>query len=362
MNPFYIAWIVLFVPYCISQGEPLKLVLNKDPENSTPSHVYLQTHEVKHTLIIHEFSLHETFNISEISLPMLHPPTTDRYEWYIKIFPNYIDAGIKCISVRVYLSNDSAVREAIAMTNISIINDKKEVLHYRNYKMSRKFIAGVPEKSWGWENFCNRDDFFRNHLLQNDTLTLSINIKWPCEQSYEVVQNNTSSTNPTPETTITKANPSENFEWMLENPEFADVVFITNGSNYPAHKSILAARSPVFAAMFRRKDTKNGKLKKIQITVNNMDEEVLRAMLRYIYTGKCENFEKLADKLFVAAAKYGLKGLQKICEETLCETLSVKNAARLLVFAEEHHADKLKSRVKEVLANGLRARQLKTAS
>ncbi|XP_065223081.1 speckle-type POZ protein-like [Planococcus citri] len=356
MNPFYITWIVLFAPYCFSQSEPSKLALNKDPENFPPFHTYLKTHEMKYTWIIHQFSLHETFNTSEILSPMLHAPTADRCEWYIRIIPNHIAEGNETICLWVHLSNNSMVREAVAMTNISIINDKKEVLHFRNNIMPRKFIAGASRGCWGWPDFCNKDDFFRNHLLQNDTLTLSVDIKRLSEQSYEVVQSNTSASSThapsTPETTITKASPSENLESMLENPEFADVVFITNGGHYPAHKSILAARSPVFAAMFRRKDTKNGKNKKIRINVSkNMDGEVLHAMLKYIYTGKYENFEKLAEKLFVAAAKYGLEGLQKICEESLCETLSVKNAAKLLVFAEEHQADKLKSKAKEVIAN-----------
>ncbi|XP_065223170.1 speckle-type POZ protein-like [Planococcus citri] len=340
MNQFYMTFIVLFAPHCICQREPLQLAY------FTPKQTYLQPHEIQHTWIIRQFSLHEKYNTSEILSPMLHAPTTDEYEWYLQILPNYIDEGTKTVSLRVYLSKNSTVREATAMTNVSIIDDKKQVLHSKNFKTPKECIAGARQ-AWGWLDFCIRDYFFRTHLLRNDTLTLSINIKWSSEHSHEVVQ-----TNPVLETTIIKCNHSENYASMLGNPEFADVVFITNGGNYPAHKSILAAQSPVFAAMFRQKDTKNGKNKKIRINVSkNIDEEVLHAMLRYIYTGKCDNFEKLADKLFLAAAKYGLDGLRKICEKTLCKTLSIKNAAKLLVFAEEHHANLLKSKAEEFIAN-----------
>ncbi|XP_065223893.1 speckle-type POZ protein-like [Planococcus citri] len=313
MNPFNITWKdIPFVSSCISQTEPSKLASDKHPKNITTSHTRLQTHEVKHILIIHEFSLHETFNTNVILSPMLHASTTDRFEWYVKIFPNYIHEDIKTIGLYVHLSNNSKVAEAMATTNISIINHKNEALRTVKLAMAKEFQSGTPETNWGWgwTNFCNKDDLFRNHLLQEkDTLTLSINIKWLPEQSCKVVQSIMSSTDPTLETTCIKLNPSENLESMLENPEFADVVFITNGHMYPAHRSILAARSPAFADMIRRKDTKNGKNKKIRIQVTNVDGEVLHAMLKYIYTGKCENFEKLAEKLFVAAVKYGLDGL-----------------------------------------------------
>ncbi|XP_065224581.1 speckle-type POZ protein-like [Planococcus citri] len=319
MNPFYIRWILLFATGCIDHSEPSKLTLNIDSGNWTQSQTHWPTHEIKHIWAIKQFSLHEKFNTSEISSPMLHASTTDKYEWYVRIIPNYIVEGNETFCLWIHLSDGSTVRKVNAGFNVSIINEKKEVLLERTPKPdTRDFTAGRFGKVRGWYNFCKKDDFFRNQLLQNDTLTLFIYIRWISEFSndaphqLEII----SSSNPTPEATTKKSNLSENLESMLENPKFADVFFITNGSSYPAHKNILASKSPIFSAMFQRKDSKNGKSKKIRINVTHMDEKVLRAMLRYIYTGKCELLGELTNKLFEAAKKYGLYGLRETCQQT----------------------------------------------
>ncbi|XP_065223666.1 speckle-type POZ protein-like [Planococcus citri] len=353
MNPFYITGVLFFASYCSGQTEPTDMVYCK---------THMQVHEIKYTWVIENFSAYD-HHIREILSPKLRASTTDEIILDLRLHPNgWCPPGGRDEDVRfnIFTSNDSVVEEVLADCDVSIINHNKEVLLHKHLRS----ISCVPVREDRWirndETLCRNDDFFRSHLLQNDTLTMLFHIKCFSESSTNDVsfQRKIPSPHPTPDidTVIVKNNLSENFESMLKNPEFADVVFITNGGNFPAHKNILAARSPVFAAMFRRKDTKSGKNKKIRINVSkNMDGEVLHAMLRYIYTGICDDFEKLADKLFVAAAKYGLDGLRKICEEKLCESLSVENAARLLAFAEKHHADKLKSRVDEVIANGLLA-------
>ncbi|XP_065222354.1 speckle-type POZ protein-like isoform X3 [Planococcus citri] len=353
MNPFYTSWIVLFAPYCISQIEPSKLALNIDSGNLTRSQTHWQTHEIKHIWTINQFSLHEKLDTSNILTPKLRASTTDDYEWYAEIEPNKeLYNGDKTIALWIHLSYGSTVSKVLAMNNNSIINHKKEVLFYKQTPVPRNYRT--DSLGWGWKSFCPKDDFFRNQLLQNDTLILFIHIKCYTESSNNVShQLEISSPSPTstPDTTAIKCDLSEDFESLLENPKCADVIFTTNGSNYPAHKYVLSARSPVFAAMFKRKDLKNGKIRKIRINVTHMGEEVLRAMLRYIYTGKYENIGKLADKLFVAGAKYGLEELRKISEQTLCQTLTAENAEDMFVFAKKHHANELKSKAAQFIAN-----------
>lgn len=66
---------------------------------------------------------------------------------------------------------------------------------------------------------------------------------------------------------------------------------------------LLAARSPVFAAMFEH-EMEERKHNRVEIT--DVDHEVLREMLRFIYTGKAANLEKMADDLLAAADKVRL--------------------------------------------------------
>lgn len=62
----------------------------------------------------------------------------------------------------------------------------------------------------------------------------------------------------------------------------------------------IPARSPVFQAMFEH-EMEERKHNRVDIT--DVDHEVLREMLRFIYTGKASNLEKMADDLLAAADK-----------------------------------------------------------
>lgn len=100
------------------------------------------------------------------------------------------------------------------------------------------------------------------------------------------------------------------------------------------------ARSPVFSAMFEH-EMEERKQNRVEIT--DVDHEVCREMLRFIYTGKAPNMEKMSDTLLAAADKYALERLKVMCEESMCATLSTENAADTLILADLHSADQLKS-------------------
>ena len=107
-----------------------------------------------------------------------------------------------------------------------------------------------------------------------------------------------------------------------------------------AHKAILAARSPVFAAMFEHEMEER---KHNRVEISDVDHEVFREMLRFIYTGKASNLERMADDLLAAADKYALERLKVMCEEALCTNLSTENSAEVLILADLHSADQLKA-------------------
>lgn len=73
---------------------------------------------------------------------------------------------------------------------------------------------------------------------------------------------------------------------------------------YPIDRHVfsspLTARSPVFAAMFEHEMEER---KQNRVAIVDVDHEVLKEMLRFIYTGKAPNLEKMADDLLAAADK-----------------------------------------------------------
>ncbi|XP_044010271.1 speckle-type POZ protein-like [Aphidius gifuensis] len=98
--------------------------------------------------------------------------------------------------------------------------------------------------------------------------------------------------------------------------------------SFRAIKCILGARSPVFAAMFEHEEFKKNETN--EVVIEDIDEDVFEEFLHYIYTGETSNVAKMPMKLLVAADKYQVACLKKICEESICETINLDNVASVL--------------------------------
>ncbi|KAJ3687076.1 hypothetical protein LUZ61_016240 [Rhynchospora tenuis] len=144
---------------------------------------------------------------------------------------------------------------------------------------------------------------------------------------------------------------------LLETGNGADVTFEVNGQAFNAHKVILAARSKVFEAQFfgpwkEKTDT--------IIKIEDMEAVVFKALLHYIYSDTIPAFSEMNDSdeknnmaqhLFVAADRYGLKRLRIICENILYGSINWKNVVALLSIADMHNCIRLKEACLEFLAS-----------
>jgi speckle-type POZ protein len=79
-----------------------------------------------------------------------------------------------------------------------------------------------------------------------------------------------------------------------------------------------------------------------RVEIEDIDGDIMLEILRFIYTGKTQNIEKLADALLPAADKYCLDRLKVQCEETLCTTIDKDNVADTLILADLHSAIQLR--------------------
>lgn len=173
-----------------------------------------------------------------------------------------------------------------------------------------------------------------NGLLPDDKLTLFCEVS-VVQDSVNVSGHTSTNTLKVPECRL-----AEDLGNLWENTRFTDCCFFVRGKEFKAHKSVLAARSPVFNAMFEHEMeecTKN------RVEINDLDPEVFKEMMRFVYTGKAPNLDKMADNLLAAADKYALERLKVMCEEALCSNLSVENVADTLVLADLHSAEQLKA-------------------
>ncbi|KAM7340658.1 hypothetical protein ACRRTK_001273 [Alexandromys fortis] len=193
-----------------------------------------------------------------------------------------------------------------------------------------------PNQYWGFRRFILRDDLLAlpQWLLPDDNLTLF------CEVSTVQDYISTSEENTQPRLTIPRCTLVDDLGKLWENSRFTDCCLVVAGQEFQAHKAILAARSPVFRAMFKDDTEEN---KKNRIEIHDLEPQAFKTMMGFIYTGKAPNLHSKADAVLAAADKYGLLHLKVMCERTLCRDLSVENAAHTLIVADRHSAVHLKT-------------------
>jgi speckle-type POZ protein len=74
------------------------------------------------------------------------------------------------------------------------------------------------------------------------------------------------------------------------------------------------------------------------VDIADIDMDVFKEMLTYIYTGKAPNMEKknFARSVYEVADKYDIESLKDVCEDLLVTQLSNSNAMELIVWAQFH--------------------------
>ncbi|KAL5728402.1 hypothetical protein ACHQM5_001493 [Ranunculus cassubicifolius] len=126
---------------------------------------------------------------------------------------------------------------------------------------------------------------------------------------------------------------------------FTDVVLVASDDDrdkgapsVPAHKAILASRSPVFKAMLENEmeESRSGTIK-----IGDVSYDALRSFVQYLYTAEVPLDESMACDLLVLAEKYQVKQLKSHCESFLTSKLCAENAFMCYAFATQHNAKSL---------------------
>lgn len=95
----------------------------------------------------------------------------------------------------------------------------------------------------------------------------------------------------------------------------------------------------MFAVMLQTNMTEK---EQSNVRILDFDDDVVKGMLQYLYTGETDLIGQRAPDLLRIAEKYDLPGLKKICEHAIIKDLNVDNAAVMLILAHMHNATQLK--------------------
>ncbi|KAL1790348.1 speckle-type POZ protein isoform X2 [Sigmodon hispidus] len=159
---------------------------------------------------------------------------------------------------------------------------------YTYTRNSSRVYRFQPRFGGGYKMFILGDFLFSKaqNLLPDDSLTLF------CEVSIVQDYLNISDQRSKPSIQVPRCTLAEELGELQENGSFTDCSLVLAGQEFWAHKAILAAYSSVFKAMFEY-DMEESRENRVEI--HDLEPQVFRAMMDFIYTGKGPNLHSMAS-------------------------------------------------------------------
>jgi speckle-type POZ protein len=214
---------------------------------------------------------------------------------------------------------------------------KFSVYNTRNEEVPATVYTGTQQLNGYFEYI--RRDLLMSHIQPNDEIQLLLNLSIVADTITKNSQNAISPSVPEPR-------PSElakDMEQMFEDTRHTDFTIVCDGEKeqreLQVHKVVLGARSPVFAAMF---EPHTEEAQKAEVHYNDIDYDVMREMLFYMYSGRSPLLQQMALDLLAVADRFQLNGLKEMADQVLRNGLSNDNVCRNLVLADMHNALELK--------------------
>lgn len=219
---------------------------------------------------------------------------------------------------------------AEASFNVSILNQN----HVKVIDMTLEKQMFELGKSYGFPLFIEKSFILnpKNNIVKDNKITFLCTLII----QKQVIKNKS------PENSFSRIIEFDDFEKLLADKDFSDVTIIIDEKKFNAHKCILASRSPVFEAMFKH----NMKERNQNVVhIDDMEFEVFQEFIRFIYSGKINEIEKVVCGLLFAAEKYSVLGLKKMCEDTMCSGVNAENAIKYLPAADMNNATRAKTEI-----------------
>lgn len=126
---------------------------------------------------------------------------------------------------------------------------------------------------------------------------------------------------------------------LLQSGQYSDVTLNVKGKEFRCHKNILAAHSPVFAAMLEH-DTKEKATGVVNI--DDYDPETFADFLHFMYSGSSQylNSENVID-LYIVADKYQVTELSKASTMYMIKNMSLETFCDVMALSLRYHDKEL---------------------
>lgn len=272
--------------------------------------------------------------------------------WAVRLYPGgYDESAAGFMSCLLALES---VGNARASFKISVLNQKGWKDHHYSSDGVKDFCKSSDLNLihlWGENNFLphNMLKNASNGICVEDKLIIrvSLTIYGEVEHVHKSAGNslvsNIYSNNSIPGSPARSNSIIDDLRSAIANSALSDVTIICGENRLPAHKFILTLRSPVFRAML------TGELAEAtanEVVITDFDVPVMKAFLSYIYTDQvpAADLEEHGELLLAVACKYEVPGLEALCENHLCATLTASNVVNVLFLSDLYSAKHLKQR------------------
>ena len=244
------------------------------------------------------------------------------YPWKLCVYPRGHEKSSKDVEyVSVYLRYVGDAKEDLAA---------KVSIRCNAYKQGLKGIKTFDNanKIRGWPDYLERNDILENHLDEDGTLVIDVDLQIAVEKEdvwYPAVS--------IPNDMLTK---------LYESSETtSDVVFGVDGEEFPAHKNILSLRAKTLYEL--TKDHENND--DVTVPIQDIEKDVFESVLEFIYCVRKPEIkdEAIATKLLLAADRLDCTELKLYVESTITDKfLKASNAAHWLLIGDSHSCALLK--------------------
>ncbi|KAI3423204.1 uncharacterized protein J3R85_011161 [Psidium guajava] len=319
---------------------------SSSPSPSSSSTSITDTINGSHHFQINGYSLSKGIGIGKYKASDTF--TVGGYQWAIYFYPDGKSVEDNAAYVSLFIALASEGSDVRALFELTLLDQSGKERHKVHSHFGRALESGpytlkYRGSMWGYKRFFKRSLLETSDYLKDDTLSVHCIVG--------VVRSHTEGPKifsiPVPPSTI-----GQDFGKLLDSGKGADVSFEVDGEVFPAHKLVLAARSPVFRAQLygpmKDQNTKH-------IRVEDMEPSVFKALLHFIYFDSLPDLQELtgldskwastlmSQHLLAAADRYGLDRLRLLCEANLCQDVAINTVATTLALAEQHHCFQLKA-------------------
>ncbi|KAI3968393.1 hypothetical protein MKW92_029309 [Papaver armeniacum] len=331
-----------FEPLAFKIMSPIEPIVS-EPENiqsALSSLSICETVKVSHEYMIKGYSLTKGMGVGKFMTSQRF--TVGSHDWVILFYPDGQNQDNKeYVSVFLNLASPGEVRATFEFKLLDRSGKEKHGVH-RNSEIAKTFSIAAT-KSWGYPQYMKRSEFESSNYLKDDCLIIHCTVgvvKTRDEEGKHYVI-------PVPPSDMI-----QNLKGLLESGIGSDITFHVGDEFFRAHKSILAARSPVFRAQFfglvGNPDIET-------VAIKQIEPLAFKAMLLFLYSDKLPEAHELYNSespctlttivqhLLDAVDRFDLPRLKFLCEAKLCEELTANTVATTLAQAEKYQCLQLKT-------------------